>query len=101
MLGYVRSRGVLDADAGALVLWTECGCGEWKADARELSEDLMLLGVPHYTTITGRCQPPWRSAATKKPAERWEKNLDHPRRPAAPAARAPVAQQDDRRHGDG
>jgi hypothetical protein len=73
MLGYVRNRGVLDADSGALVLWTECGCGEWKADAEELSEDLMLLGVPHFTTITGPCQPPWRSASTRKPAARWEK----------------------------
>ena len=73
MLGYVRNRGVLDTDAGALVLWTEWGCGEWKADAGELSEDLMLLGVPHYTTITGPCQPPWRSASTTKSAVRWEK----------------------------
>jgi hypothetical protein len=38
---------------------------------RELREDLMLLGVPHYATITGRRHPPWRSATAKAPACRW------------------------------
>lgn len=73
MLGYIRNRGVLDPEHGALVLWSEDGCGAWKADADELSQDLMLLGVPHYTTITGMCQPPWRSASTHEPPARWEK----------------------------
>jgi hypothetical protein len=73
ILRYVRKRGVMDADAGALVLWTECECGKWKADAGDLSEDLVLLGVPHYMTITGPCQPPWRSVPTRKLAVPWEK----------------------------
>lgn len=72
-----RIRGCMGAGGaacpGGVVLWTEQGTGEYKADAGELSEDLMLLGVPHFTTLTGRCQPPWRSAATKVPLARWEK----------------------------
>lgn len=66
MLGYLRNRGVLDG--AGLTLWSEHGCGEWKADARELSDDLVTLGVPHFVTDAGRVQPPWRSAA-----RRWEK----------------------------
>jgi hypothetical protein len=74
ILGCVRNRGALDGDAGALVLWSEPDCGEWKASTEELIEDLMLLGVPHYTTITlTPCQPPWRSASTKVLPSRWEK----------------------------
>lgn len=69
--GCLGSRG--EVVPGGVVLWTEEGAGAWKADAGELSEDLMLLGVPHYSTHTGRCQPPWRSAATREPPCCWEK----------------------------
>ena len=41
--GCLKTRG--EIVAGGVVLWTEEGCGEWKADARELSEDLTLLSV--------------------------------------------------------
>lgn len=69
--GCIGTRG--EIVPGGVVLWTEENAGEWKADAGELSEDLMLLGVPHYSTYTGRCQPPWRSEATKQLPCRWEK----------------------------
>jgi hypothetical protein len=69
--GCLKTRG--QVVPGGIVLWTEEGAGAWKADSSELSEDLALLGVPHYSTHTGRCQPPWRSAATKEPPCRWEK----------------------------
>jgi hypothetical protein len=71
VLGCIKSSGVLED--GDLVIWREEGCGEFKASALDLSEDLTALGVPHYTTITKRCQPPWRSAGTKLPPSRWEK----------------------------
>jgi hypothetical protein len=71
MLGYVRTRGRLDASG--LVLWTEEDAQVWKAGAGELSADLETLGVPHLGTITSLCQPPWRSARTKLPRARWVK----------------------------
>ncbi len=67
----LKTRG--EVVPGGVVLWTEEGCGGWKADAQELSEDLTLLGVPHFATITARCQPPWRRAQTREPPAVWEK----------------------------
>jgi hypothetical protein len=69
--GCLKTRG--EVVPGGVVLWTEEGCGEWKADARELSKDLMLLGVPHFATTTDRCQPPWRSAQTRESPAVWKK----------------------------
>jgi hypothetical protein len=69
--GCLGTRG--EVVPGGVVLWSEEGCGEWKADARELSDDLMLLGVPHYATMTRRCQPPWRTPQTKKLPAVWVK----------------------------
>jgi hypothetical protein len=71
MRGYLANRG--EVVPGGVVLWTEDIAGEWKASALELSEDLQVLGVPHYTTITRRMQPPWRTPQTKLPPARWEK----------------------------
>lgn len=45
----VRSCGVLNGDG--LAMWCEAGCGQWKATAAEIGQDLELLEVP-YTIVT-------------------------------------------------
>lgn len=49
VVSTVTSSGVLNTDR--LALWREVGCGEWKATAAEIGEDLELLEVP-YATVT-------------------------------------------------
>lgn len=45
IVGTVRVSGVLNKDG--LALWREVDCGEWKATAAEIGNDLALLEVPH------------------------------------------------------
>lgn len=49
VVSTVTSSGVLNTDG--LALWREVGCGEWKATAAEIGEDLELLEVP-YAIVT-------------------------------------------------
>lgn len=49
MVATVRSCGVLNSDG--LAMWREADCGEWKATAAEIGQDLALLEVPH-TIVT-------------------------------------------------
>lgn len=46
MVATVRVSGVLCRDG--LALWREVDCGNWKATAAEIGEDLDLLEVPHH-----------------------------------------------------
>ncbi|ANP51989.1 hypothetical protein J2Z21_008993 [Streptomyces griseochromogenes] len=49
IVSTVRVSGVLNNDG--LALWRETRCGEWKATAAEIGQDLQLLEVP-YTIVT-------------------------------------------------
>ncbi|MFD4412459.1 hypothetical protein [Streptomyces sp. NPDC058475] len=49
VVATVRSCGVLNRDG--LAMWREADCGEWKATAAEIGQDLVLLEVPH-TIVT-------------------------------------------------
>lgn len=49
IVSTITSSGVLNSDG--LALWREANCGEWKATAAEIGQDLELLEVP-YTTVT-------------------------------------------------
>ncbi|MBX4178402.1 hypothetical protein [Streptomyces geysiriensis] len=49
IVATVRSCGVLNSDG--LAMWREADCGEWKATAAEIGQDLDVLEVPH-TVVT-------------------------------------------------
>lgn len=45
IVATVRVSGVLNQDG--LAMWRESGCGEWKATAAEIDQDLDVLEVPY------------------------------------------------------
>ncbi|WP_159050586.1 hypothetical protein [Streptomyces cellostaticus] len=66
-MSTITSSGVLNRDG--LALWREAGCGEWKATAAEIGQDLELLEVP-YTIVTAFRFP--LASSYNKPMRRGE-----------------------------
>ncbi|MFE1190124.1 hypothetical protein [[Kitasatospora] papulosa] len=61
IVATVRVSGVLNQDG--LAMWRESGCGEWKATAAEIGQDLDVLEVPHV--IVSACRFPLANAHSK------------------------------------
>lgn len=62
VISTVRVSGVLNSDG--LALWREAGCGERKATAAEIGQDLELLEVP-YTMVTA-CRFPLANSRSEQ-----------------------------------
>ncbi|MFF3991486.1 hypothetical protein ACFY0B_43955 [Streptomyces sp. NPDC001797] len=59
---------------GGLALWREEGCGEWKATAAAIAEDLALLDVPH--DIVRAFRYPLAKSRDKRPRRGEEVRID-------------------------
>ncbi|MDX2814242.1 hypothetical protein PV410_17015 [Streptomyces sp. PA03-5A] len=65
IIGTVRACGRLGG--GGLGMWRERDCGEWKATAAEIADDLSLLEIPHQMVTAFR--PPLANSPTQKPRQ--------------------------------
>lgn len=63
IVGTVNVSAVLGG--GGLALWRETDCGEWKATAAEIGDDLSALDVPHQIVTAFR--PPRANSRTLRP----------------------------------